>query len=102
MQQSNVPVAAAARDKPIAVMPLDNQINSVAGTLYRRDGRLVKSKGYALLLIDPRLGQDLELTRSWPEVVSKSEISPGPHRYLQNMAPDKLQGHIIYPLYARS
>lgn len=67
MQQSNPPVAAAARGKPIAVMPLDNQINSVAGTLYLREemAALLKSKGYALLMIGPRLGQVLELTRAW-------------------------------------
>lgn len=89
---------AVARGKPIAVMPLDNQINSVAGTLYKRDGRLVKNKGYALLLIDPRLGQDLELTRLWPEVVSKSEISPGPsHKYLQNTAPTSCRGILFTP-----
>jgi hypothetical protein len=52
MQQSNATVVAVARGKPIAVMPLDNQINSVAGTLYRRDGRPVKKQ--KLCTIDDR------------------------------------------------
>ena len=43
--------AAAARGKTIAVMPLDNQTNSVVGALYMREKMvaLLKHKGYAPL-----------------------------------------------------
>lgn len=52
-QLSDAPIAAAAHGKTIAVMPLDNQTNSVAGALYMREEMvaLLKHKGYAPLTI---------------------------------------------------
>jgi len=51
---SDAPVATPAQGKPIAVMPLDNETNSVAGALYMREQMvtLLKQKGYAPLPID--------------------------------------------------
>ena len=50
---ASTPGASTAYGKTIAVMPLDNQTNSVAGTLYMREKMvdLLKRKGYAPLSI---------------------------------------------------
>jgi len=51
---STAPVADNSNGKTIAVMPLDNQTNSVTGALYMREEMvaLLKSRGYAPMTVE--------------------------------------------------